>query len=57
MCIRYFNVAMADPDGELGERHKPETHLINMFPSPFNAAGGPTDGRDQRTFEKLERHG
>jgi UDP-glucose 4-epimerase len=28
MCLRYFNAAGADPDGELGERHDPETHLI-----------------------------
>lgn len=28
VCLRYFNAAGADPDGELGERHAPETHLI-----------------------------
>ena len=27
-CLRYFNAAGADPEGELGERHDPETHLI-----------------------------
>ena len=26
-CLRYFNAAGADPDGEIGERHVPETHL------------------------------
>jgi UDP-glucose-4-epimerase GalE len=26
--LRYFNAAGADPDGELGESHEPETHLI-----------------------------
>ncbi len=26
--LRYFNAAGADPDGELGEEHDPETHLI-----------------------------
>jgi UDP-glucose 4-epimerase len=26
--LRYFNAAGADPDGELGEDHSPETHLI-----------------------------
>lgn len=26
--LRYFNAAGADPDGELGEMHEPETHLI-----------------------------
>jgi UDP-glucose 4-epimerase len=28
VCLRYFNAAGADPDGQLGERHNPETHLI-----------------------------
>ncbi len=28
VSLRYFNAAGADPDGELGERHEPETHLI-----------------------------
>lgn len=28
--LRYFNAAGADPDGELGERHRPETHLIPL---------------------------
>ncbi|MEW6056195.1 MAG: UDP-glucose 4-epimerase GalE [Bdellovibrionota bacterium] len=28
VILRYFNAAGADPDGELGEDHKPETHLI-----------------------------
>ncbi len=27
-ALRYFNAAGADPDGELGEVHDPETHLI-----------------------------
>ncbi|MGA8260658.1 MAG: UDP-glucose 4-epimerase GalE [Arenicellales bacterium] len=26
--LRYFNAAGADPDGEIGERHDPEPHLI-----------------------------
>jgi len=30
-CIfRYFNAAGADPDGQLAERHDPETHLIPL---------------------------
>jgi UDP-glucose-4-epimerase GalE len=37
MVLRYFNAAGADPDGELGERHTPETHLI---PSVIEAALG-----------------
>ena len=28
VIFRYFNVAGADPDGEIGEFHLPETHLI-----------------------------
>ena len=28
VIFRYFNVAGADPEGEIGEFHKPETHLI-----------------------------
>jgi len=30
VCLRYFNAAGADPDGLLGERHDPETHLIPL---------------------------
>ncbi len=28
--LRYFNAAGADPDGEIGEWHEPETHLIPL---------------------------
>jgi UDP-glucose 4-epimerase len=28
VCLRYFNAAGADPEGETGEHHDPETHLI-----------------------------
>ncbi len=28
--LRYFNAAGADPSGDLGERHDPETHLIPL---------------------------
>ena len=28
VALRYFNAAGADPGGQLGERHEPETHLI-----------------------------
>jgi UDP-glucose-4-epimerase GalE len=30
VSLRYFNAAGADPDGEIGERHTPETHLIPL---------------------------
>jgi len=36
-ALRYFNACGADPDGELGERHTPETHLI---PRALMAANG-----------------
>ncbi|MDZ4660851.1 MAG: UDP-glucose 4-epimerase GalE [Pseudomonadota bacterium] len=29
--LRYFNAAGADPEGELGENHNPETHLIPLI--------------------------
>jgi len=29
-CLRYFNAAGASPDGEIGEKHDPETHLIPL---------------------------
>jgi UDP-glucose-4-epimerase GalE len=30
VALRYFNAAGADPDGELGEDHSPESHLIPL---------------------------
>ncbi len=37
VSLRYFNAAGADPEGGLGERHEPETHLI---PNVLRAAAG-----------------
>jgi UDP-glucose 4-epimerase len=37
IALRYFNAAGADPDGELGEDHAPEQHLI---PRAIDAALG-----------------
>lgn len=31
VIFRYFNVAGADPDGEIGEHHQPETHLVPVI--------------------------
>ena len=31
VIFRYFNVAGADPEGEVGEHHRPETHLIPVM--------------------------
>jgi len=30
ISLRYFNAAGADPEGKIGEDHKPETHLIPL---------------------------
>ena len=30
VSLRYFNAAGADPEGEIGEAHNPETHLIPL---------------------------
>ena len=30
VCFRYFNAAGADPNGNLGEDHQPESHLIPL---------------------------
>ena len=37
VALRYFNAAGADPSGEIGESHEPETHLI---PNVLRAALG-----------------
>lgn len=37
VALRYFNAAGADPEGRLGEDHRPETHLI---PIALAAAAG-----------------
>jgi UDP-arabinose 4-epimerase len=37
VALRYFNAAGADADGEVGEEHQPETHLI---PLVLQAAAG-----------------
>jgi UDP-glucose 4-epimerase len=39
-ALRYFNAAGADPEGEIGEDHDPETHLI---PRVLRAALGTGD--------------
>jgi len=41
VILRYFNAAGADPEGELRERHDPETHLI---PLALLAASGQRPG-------------
>lgn len=51
VSLRYFNAAGADPEGQLGERHDPETHLIPLI---LQAASGRREnihvfGRDYDT--------
>lgn len=41
VSLRYFNAAGADPEGQLGEEHEPETHLI---PNVLKAALGKGSG-------------
>lgn len=52
-ALRYFNAAGADSDGELGEDHEPETHLIPLIvraargeTSPLTIFGDDYDTRD-----------
>jgi UDP-glucose 4-epimerase len=47
IIFRFFNLAGSDPDGETGERHSPETHLIPlMFENLNNFV---INGNDYRT--------
>jgi UDP-arabinose 4-epimerase len=43
VALRYFNAAGGDPDGEIGETHRPETHLI---PNAIRGALGETSALD-----------
>lgn len=40
VIFRYFNVAGADPEAEVGEFHRPETHLLPLM---FDAIAGKRD--------------
>ncbi len=42
VALRYFNAAGADPDGDLGEAHVPETHAIPLILDALN--------NDKQTF-------
>jgi UDP-glucose-4-epimerase GalE len=39
VSLRYFNAAGADPDGEIGEAHEPETHLIPLVLAAARSGG------------------
>jgi UDP-glucose-4-epimerase GalE len=42
VSLRYFNAAGADSDGEIGEAHEPETHLIpNIIKAALDPSTGP----------------
>lgn len=53
VCLRYFNACGGDPEGEIGECHDPETHLIPLI---LQAASGRRShitvfGRDYATSD------
>ncbi|MEM6277090.1 MAG: UDP-glucose 4-epimerase GalE [Pseudomonadota bacterium] len=41
VIFRYFNVAGADPDAEVGEHHDPETHLVPLLLDAIAGRRGP----------------
>jgi UDP-glucose 4-epimerase len=50
IALRYFNAAGADPEGELGEDHSPETHLIPIaLMAALNGGSIPIFGSDYDT--------
>jgi len=52
-ALRYFNAAGADPDGEIGEDHNPETHLIPRVLRAALGTGEPVEiyGTDYPTVD------
>jgi UDP-glucose-4-epimerase GalE len=64
ISLRYFNAAGAHPDGSLGERHEPETHLIPLvlqvasgrrdFISRFGLDHGTPDGSCLRDYVHVQ---
>jgi len=60
ISLRYFNAAGAHPDGSIGERHEPETHLIPLvlqvasgrreFISRYGSKHGTPDGSCIRDY-------
>ncbi len=50
VCLRYFNAAGADDNGDLGEEHNPETHLIpNVINSALNSSEFTVNGDTYKT--------
>ena len=54
VALRYFNAAGADPEGELGEEHDPETHLIPLAIGAALGRRGPLEiyGNDYPTPDR-----
>jgi len=52
IALRYFNASGCAPDGSLGERHEPETHLLPLvlFEAMRVAAGGDPDATSLHVF-------
>ncbi len=53
VSLRYFNAAGADPDGQIGEGHDPETHLIPIILQAASGQRGSLDiyGTDYPTAD------
>jgi len=53
VALRYFNAAGADPEGEIGEDHDPETHLIPRVLRAALGTGEPVEvyGTDYPTAD------
>ena len=49
IIFRYFNLAGADPDCEMGENHEPETHLIPLLFKNLNNFA--INGNDYDTYD------
>ena len=51
IALRYFNAAGADPQGDIGEQHDPETHLIPLVLDAALGRGAPLriHGNDYQT--------
>lgn len=41
IALRYFNAAGADPEGDIGENHDPETHLVPLALDALSGLGPP----------------
>lgn len=51
IIFRFFNLAGADPDGEMGEDHDPETHLIPLMLKSLNNEKFVIHGNDYQTID------